>query len=81
MKKPHHIIFSRDYPELPGYIETPHGDGVYYHDPKRAKQSQVNELIRLMDESDITNDNFDKVLNRCDFYAESIEDDGRGEGT
>lgn len=71
----HHIIFSRDEPSLPGYRETPHGDGIFYHDPNRASQKQVNNIIRLMDESDVTNDNFERVLKACDYYAESIGSD------
>jgi len=74
----HHIIFSRDNPSLPGYHETPHGDGIFYHDPTRASQSQVNQLIDLMDRSDVTNDNFERVLKACDYYAESIGSDLSG---
>lgn len=64
----HHIIYIEDNREIPGYEETPWGDGCFHHDPTRAKQSQVNDLIKLLEDDDIFgNDNFDKVQAKCDW--------------
>ncbi len=72
----HQIIYTEDNRDIPGYEETPYMDGCFFHDPTRVKQSQVNELIELMENDDMLyNNNFAKVQAKCDWGGKSIEAD------
>jgi hypothetical protein len=69
----HRIIYTEDNREIPGYEETPYQDGCFFHDPTRASQTEVNELIDLIEDDDpFTNKNFKLVKKRCDWGGKSI---------
>jgi hypothetical protein len=69
------IVYTRKPVTIPGYEETPYGDGCFYHDPRRATQAQVNKLVELYEDSDVTNTNLDRIKSRCDFGGKSIDSD------